>query len=281
VALCTSLDGPADLHDRNRPLAGGGSHALTVKWLKYFSGELGPSSDCGPNALLTVSRASLGREEEIVDEYARLGLRSIFIRPLAPLGHAAPLWDKLGYGPEEFLEFYRNGLRRVLELNAKGVRLKEKTAFLILKKALGGRDNHYVDLRCPCGAGLGQLAYNFNGDIYTCDEGRMLGWQGDGLFKAGSVLKGGYSDVVASPAVRACAAASSLDLQPACSRCVWRPYCGVCPVYNYQAQGSLWGDMPSNARCRILKGIFETVFGLLESPKKAALARAWLEEPGA
>jgi His-Xaa-Ser system radical SAM maturase HxsB len=277
AALCTSLDGPAGLHDRNRSLSGGGSHAVTVKWIRYFSKKLGPGSDCGPSALLTVTRYSLGLGKEIVDEYVRLGLESIFVRPLAPIGFAARRWSSLGYGSDEFVKFYGDSLKYVLKLNSEGVRLREKTAFLIAKKALGFRDNNYVDLRCPCGAGLGQLAYNSKGEVYTCDEGRMLGWQGDGLFRAGSVHSGSYSEAVSSRAVRACAAASSLDLQPACSRCVWRPYCGVCPVYNYQAQGSLWGDMPSNWRCRVLKGVFETVFSLLGRSKEAAAVKGWLD----
>ncbi|MEI7529974.1 MAG: His-Xaa-Ser system radical SAM maturase HxsB [Elusimicrobiota bacterium] len=281
VALCTSLDGPAELHDHNRPLrlpggAGRGSHAATVKWIKYFQKKCGKDSDCGPSALLTVSKYSLGREKEIIDEYAGLGLSSVFIGPPAPIGFARAAWDRIGCDAGEFLGFYRKSLKRVVELNKKGVFLKEKTAFLILKKVLGFRDNKYVDLRCPCGAGLGQLAYNFNGDVYTCDEARMLAWQGDGLFKAGNVFKDTYPRIISSGAVKACAAASSLDSQPMCARCVWRPYCGTCPVYNYQIQGSLWGYMPDNGRCRILKGVFEMVFGLLEDKEAVKVFQKWL-----
>ena len=266
VALCTSLDGPANLHDRNRPLraGGGGSHVLTVKWIKYFRKRCGKNSDCGPSALLTVSRYSLGREKDIIEEYVRLGISSIFVRPLTPIGFARSTWDEIGCASGEFAEFYRKSLACIVELNKKGVVLKEKTAFLILKKVLDFKDNKYVDLRCPCGAGLGQLTYNFNGDIYTCDEARMLAWQGDPLFKTGNVFKDTYFRVVSSAAVKACAAASILDSQPMCARCVWRPYCGVCPVYNYQTQSSLWGYMPANERCKLFKTIFKTVFILLK-----------------
>ena len=276
VALCTSLDGPADLHDRNRPRRGGGSHAAAVRWIKYFQRKYGKDSDCGPSALLTVSRYSLGQEKEIMEEYAGLGLKSVFVRPPAPIGFARPLWDRIGCTADEFTEFYRKSLGIVVELNKKGVFMKEKTAFLLLKKILGFEDNNYVDLRCPCGAGLGQLAYNFNGDVYTCDEARMLAWQGDDLFKAGNVFDGDYQSIVSSAVVKACAAASSLDSQPMCARCVWRPYCGVCPVYNYQTQGSLWGYMPANERCRISKGVFETIFGLLKDAKAKKIFDKWL-----
>jgi His-Xaa-Ser system radical SAM maturase HxsB len=277
VALCTSLDGPAALHDMNRPRPGGGSHARAVRWLRYFRKALGACSDCGPSALLTVSKCSLGREREIIGEYARLGLTSVFVRPPAPIGFARDVWGRIGCTPEEFTGFYSRSLELVLDLNRKGVPFREKTAFLIVKKALGFEDNHYVDLRCPCGAGLGQLAYDHNGDIYTCDEGRMLARQGDDVFKAGNVRSSTYAGVISAPAVKACAASSCLDSQPLCARCVWRPYCGVCPVYNYQTQGSLWGFMPANERCRIMKGVFEAVFRALGDPSAEKIFRRWLD----
>jgi len=280
VALCTSLDGPAALHDKIRILAGGDSHAAAIKWLRYFSKKCGKDSDCGPAALLTVSKYSLGRAKEIVDEYKGLGLAGIFIRPLAPIGFAGAAWDKIGYSAGDFVKFYGESLAYIIALNKKGYFLKEKTAFLIIKKALGFRDNKYVDMRCPCGAGLGQLTYNYNGDIYTCDEARMLAWDGDDIFKAGNVFKDRYREVISSGAVKACASASSLDSQPACARCVWRPYCGVCPVYNYQTQNSFWGYMPANERCRLLKGIFEAVFNHLKDAKtRSQVFEKWLEGP--
>ena len=36
-----------------------------------------------------------------------------------------------------------------------------------------------MELRSPCGAGTGQIAYYYDGNIYTCDEGRMLAEMGN------------------------------------------------------------------------------------------------------
>jgi hypothetical protein len=44
----------------------------------------------------------------------------------------------------------------------------------MLKKMLTTSDPNYVDTRSPCGAVIGQVAYNFDGKIYSCDEGRMM-----------------------------------------------------------------------------------------------------------
>ncbi len=276
ISVCTSLDGPVSLHNANRPLRGGNSHALAAKWIKYFQRRRGVNPPGGPSALLTVTRASLGRAAEIVDEYARLKLPYVFLRPLMPFGAATRRWGELGYSPEEFVEFYRKGLSRVLELNRRGVPIKEKTAFLLVKKIIGARDNRYVDLRCPCGAGLGQLAYDCGGGVYTCDEGRMLAMDGDLSFRLGSV-RDTYEKVINSAPVRVCAVSSSLDLQPACSRCAYRPYCGVCPAYNRATQGGFWGAMPANARCGILKGVFDLVFGMAAEKRHFKVFDNWLE----
>jgi His-Xaa-Ser system radical SAM maturase HxsB len=276
ISVCTSLDGPADLHNANRPFSGGDSHARAVKWIKYFQARRGVQPPGGPSALLTVTRASLGRAAEIVDEYAALKLPYVFFKPLSPMGLARARWGRIGYEPAEFLEFYRAGLDRVLELNLRGVDIKEKNAFLLVKKIVGNRDNKYVDLRCPCGAGLGQLAYDHDGGIYTCDEGRMLAGEGDPSFRLGSLGKDAYADVIASGPVKACAVSSSLDLQPGCSRCAYRPYCGVCPAYNQAAQGGFWGAMPSNARCQTLLGIFDAVFERLLDKRLGPVMEKWI-----
>lgn len=280
VSVCTSLDGPAGLHNRNRIFTGGNSHAETARWIKYFSARAAKQvpdyKTFNPSALLTVSRFSLGREKEIVDEYVRNGLQDIFVRPLAPIGFAKKLWPSIGYTAAEFARFYRNTLAYVLKLNAAGKKLRERHAVIMLEKIINGADPGYLDMRCPCGAAIGQLAYNYNGDLYTCDEGRMVGWEGDDLFRVGNVIKDSYRKVMLAPAARACAAASNLELQPQCSRCVYKPFCGVCPVYNYETQGSLWGDMPANGRCALSMGMFDALFALLARPASAKILKEWV-----
>lgn len=104
----------------------------------------------------------------------------------------------------------------------------------------------------------------------------MVGWQGDDLFKVGNVLKDAYRKVMLAPASRACAAASNLESQPQCSRCAYKPFCGVCPVYNYETQGSLWGDMPANERCALSMGVFDALFALLAKPASAKILKGWV-----
>jgi His-Xaa-Ser system radical SAM maturase HxsB len=280
VSICASLDGPKDLHNKNRIFTAGNSHGETLKWLKYFQQKNAAQSPgyrvFKPSALLTVSRYSLSRHREIIDEYVKAGLEDIFIRPLAPIGYARNLWDTIGYEAKDFAAFYLKSLDYILKLNRGGVIIREKTAAMMLDKIINFRDPGYLDARCPCGAAIGQIAYNYNGDLYTCDEGRMVGWAGDDLFKMGNVAGDTYKKVMSSGVTRVCAVSSNLEAQPACARCAYKPYCGVCPVYNYETQGSLWGNMPSNDRCGLFKGIFETLFALLKKPGNAEILKKWV-----
>ncbi len=280
VSVCTSLDGPADLHEKNRVYDSGSSYAVAVKWLRFFQNKHNRPAPgyrvFKPSALLTVSRYSLSRHREIIDEYVKLGLEDIFIRPLAPIGYARNLWSKIGYNSAEFSAFYLKSLDYILELNRSGAVIREKMAAIMLEKILNLQDPGYLDARCPCGAAIGQIAYDHNGDLYTCDEGRMVGWEGDDLFRIGNVFKNSYKEAVLSPTARACVASSNLEAQPACSRCVYRPYCGVCPVYNYEVQGSLWGNIPANDRCGLFKGIFDAVFSRLKNKNDAKILEKWV-----
>ena len=276
VNFCTSLDGPADLHNKNRVFSGGDSHARTVGWFKKIYRRT-KSKMFRIEALLTVTRASLPRHKAIVDQYVALGARGVFLRSLSPLGMARGVWDRIGYTAEEFLDFYRKACDYILEVNRRQV-FFEQTARIFLAKIMTDEDPNFLDLRSPCGAGIGQIAYNFDGGIYSCDEGRMFSRMGDESFRIGSVHEGAYKDSVGHPVIRAIAVASCLDNQICCSSCAYKPYCGVCPVHCYAEQGTIMGHMPSSTRCRIQKGILDYLFEKLEDPKTERIFRKWLKQ---
>lgn len=279
VNFCTSIDGPAALHDRNRPWSTGASHAEATKWFKKIDDKT-KAKMFRIDALLTVTRLSLSQPREIVDEYARIGARGVFLRPLNPYGMAVATWNKIGYGPEEFLAFYAKALDRVLEINRERTLRRpffEQTARLYLAKILTDDDPNYLDLRSPCGAGIGQMAYNFDGSVFTCDEGRMLNRMGDDTFLIGKAGEGTYAESAGHPVVRALAVASNLDNQIECSKCAYKPYCGICPVQCYKEQGDITGRMPTNSRCKISMGVLDILFDRLQDKKNEKIFRSWLK----
>jgi len=282
VSICTSLDGPEDLHNKNRIFAGGSSYKNTVKWIKEIFWKINEkyngSPDSFPSALMTTTRHSLGLYKEIIDEYKNLGFGGIFIRPLSPIGFAKNVWDKIGYSADEFLKFYEKSIDYIIYLNLKEGKFVERNAAIKLKKLLFNTDPNFLDLRSPCGAGIGQLAYNFNGDVYTCDEGRMVGAAGDAFFKAGNIFKNKYREIVNSGAVRMCCVCSTLENQPYCARCAFKHYCGICPVYNYEISKTPWGNIINSDWCKIEKGIFKIILKKIKNKAFEKIFQRWFDD---
>ncbi len=105
----------------------------------------------------------------------------------------------------------------------------------------------------------------------------MLSRMGDDAFEIGRVGEGSFFQSVSHPTVKALAVASCLDNQVECSRCAYKPYCGLCPVQCYVEQGDIMGRIPTNSRCRIHKGILDILFLRLEDPKTKKIFQAWLK----
>ena len=102
------------------------------------------------------------------------------------------------------------------------------------------------------------MAITANGNVYTCDEGRMVAETGDESFRIGNVFNDNYDQWIGSSNCKAVCAASLLDTLPGCCDCVYKPYCGVCPVINYALNGNI--VQKSWDRCKIYKGILDLLF---------------------
>lgn len=277
VSICTSLDGPAPLQCRNRVSRGGkNSYEYVQQGVRLFQ-ERG----CPVGAIETTTRYSLSQAREIVQEYKRQQQHSLFLRPLTPLGYAHEKWQLIGYTADEFLDFYRKALREIMDVNRQGYFLREQQAVYFLNKILLGEAENYMELRSPCGAALGQLAYNYDGNVYTCDEARMVAEMGKPIFRLGNVKENTYQEIIASRTCKATCSASILETIPGCCDCVYQPYCGVCPVINYALEGNLFAGQPNGYRCRIYKGILDTLFAILQNEDSAdrKILESWVMKP--
>ncbi|MBI3554087.1 MAG: His-Xaa-Ser system radical SAM maturase HxsB [Elusimicrobia bacterium] len=282
VSFCTSLDGPSELHNKNRPYLGGGeAQQKVVAWLEKLQRKCLEDEQRKyylPGALMTTTRFSFDYPKEIVDLYVKLNMEQIFVRALSPIGYAKRVWGEIGYGADQFVKFYEAMLDYVLELNRSGkASIMERMALICLTKILKGVDPGFMDLRSPAGAVLGCLAYNFNGEIFVSDEGRMVDHQGDPIFRVGDTAKDSWADVVDHPTTKALVSASTLDNQPMCSQCAYKPYCGAEPVFHYEMQRSVVGQMPSSPWCVAHMGIFDVIFRKMREPKNRKIFDSWLE----
>lgn len=272
VLLSTSLDGPAYLHNKNRPRPGGDSHALAIGGIRRAQEVLGPNS---VGALMTTTEASLDRVEEIVDEYLRHNLKGIFIRPLSPYGFAVKTKAIQKYGTKGWLDFYTKGLKYILEINRTGKHFPEFYAALILKRMFTDQPTGFVDLRSPAGIGLGALVYNYDGKVFASDEGRMLAEMGDRTFELGSVAES-YQSLICSDKLLDFVGSSLTQCAPACLDCVYEAHCGADPVYHHTTQADPVGIKPLSEFCARQKGVMNLLLETLEtSPQDAAILRQW------
>lgn len=253
--ISTSIDGDEIVHNVNRPfLDGHGSFSTVQKSIQKIREQ-----GIHIGAIETTTRTSLKYPREIVRSYVDLGFDSIFLRPLTPLGKAAANWDEIGYTPEEFIEFYKTALDELLLINKEGRFIKESHTSIFLAR-IEGRGINYMELRSPCGAGIGQLAYFADGNIFTCDEGRMLYEMGQNTFCLGNVDESSYSDLIQHTVCRSVCASSILETIPSCCDCVYQSYCGTCPVVNYAFNKDIIEKTPRGYRCRLNQGILDVIF---------------------
>ena len=246
IYFSTSLDGPPELHNANRARPGKNSHELACQGIKRVMERLGPDS---VSALMTTTVRSLAQPEDIIDEYVKHGLNEVFLRFLSPYGFAVRSGSNKKYDNHAWLDFYERGLRYIIELNKSGTQITEVLASIYLRKLLTNDPGGYVDLATPTGAGLGALVYNYDGDIYASDEGRMLREMGDLSFRLGSVREHTYRDLIMSDVLLDAVEASFAPSNPMCSDCALEPFCGSDPVIHHTTQGEMTGFKPLSEFC--------------------------------
>jgi His-Xaa-Ser system radical SAM maturase HxsB len=266
IHISTSLDGPADLHNKNRPRPGRDSWERAVEGIRRVREALGADR---VSALMTTTSRSLERVREIIDTYVELGLRGIFLRPLSPYGFAIKTRSYTAYDAERWLDFYREGLAYILELNRGGLDISEYFSTVILRKMLTNTEPGYVDLTSPAGIGIGALVYNYEGSVYASDEGRMLAEMGDETFRLGHLEENTYEEIMTSDALLAPLEESFAPSAPMCSDCAFEPFCGSDPVYHYATSGDFLGRKPESDFCRRNMAIFKHLIELYETDEFA------------
>jgi len=255
VHVSTSLDGPREIHDKNRMLRNGaGTYDLFIKNLTTAKSILGQEQ---VSALMTTTVDNVDHIESVIDQYVSLGFRGIFIRPLNPYGLAIKNISTLSYTTEHFVEKYDSALDYIIQLNLKGYRFIEFFTNLLLTRILTPFSTGFVDLQSPSGAGISGAIYDHNGNVFPSDEARMLDRMGDKRFYLGNVMKDTYANIFGGEKIRQITSESCVEVMPYCNSCVYRTYCGADPVRNYCETGDLTGRRPDNGFCKKNKLIFD------------------------
>jgi His-Xaa-Ser system radical SAM maturase HxsB len=266
VNLCSSLDGPPIVHDEQRIYPSGrGSHADVCSW----ANKLKTDYDISVPFLLTFTANGLGHEKEIVDEYIKRGMPSLYLRYVNNTGRAHESGYNVGVTAEQFVASWKLILDYVLARNREGCSFSEgKTSYL-----LGNILNHshaYMCLRRPCGCGLSQVTVGHDGTIYGCDGGRSVS-----MLALGNVLSDAYDEVFTSDTAKALRTLASETL-PACQTCPFGPYCGYCISRGINQHGTPIPNVPLDFECRVYRAALPHLFKKLLDPASAAILNSWV-----
>lgn len=276
VYISTSIDGPRDLHNKNRPLQkNNNSFESVVEKIKLCREYLGEDS---VSALMTTSSYSLGNFPEIIDTYRELGFNSIFLRALNPYGFAKRDEHFLAYPVNKFIEEYKLGLNYIIQINLSGEYFCEDYATILLSRILTPFSTGFVDLQSPSGIAISGVIYDYDGDVYVSDEGRMLASSGDKTFKIGNVNNDKYEEIFNSDYLHELIEYSVAESLPQCSTCAYLSYCGGDPVRNYNEQKDFIGHRPTSDFCKKNKSIIQYLLSLLkeDNPEINKIFWSWI-----
>jgi radical SAM protein with 4Fe4S-binding SPASM domain len=235
VTICTSFDGPKQVHDKNRFILGKdgveiGTYSQVVSWIKKINEIYKRKKiSLNVNALMTITKHSLPYHKEILDEYIKLGVYLVNIRGLTEVGRVFDNKESISYSYDKFIEFYENSMKYIEELNKSGVPIVERIKQLFFTKIISNVPTYHTEYDSPCGAATGQITYFNDGNIYTCNEAL-----GRDEFKIGNVFDDkNWQKIFKRREVSKAVLNSMLEQNVKCDRCVYKPYCSTCMVENY------------------------------------------------
>ena len=262
---CVSLDGPKELHDKQRPFIGGeGSYDKVI----YWSEKLKKDYNIKLHAIPVITGLSLKYgPKAIIDEYLKFGQEVVFFKPFRASGSALSAFNEIVLDPKDFYNFWQDGIEYCLSLQKKGIKIKELNAQYLISNMLSPQRRSMCH-RYPCGAGLSILSYNCDGTINGCDATR-----GQGFLDFGHVDTDDYQSIRAKALPLL---ALTADLTPICSSCPFMSYCGLCLSDNFGRENDLYPKIPRSFGCQWQKPAFAYLFNkLAEDKEDAQILRSW------
>lgn len=249
MRVLISIDGPGRLHDQARPYINGSPSFKDV-----LTGiERMRDADYPFRAVTVVGRHNLANTSEIIDFFARAGIKDLRFNPVLKHGRGKQDWQDNGIEPGEYLSFMKSAVSRCREDGL----LHEDNIESMLRNMVS-RGRNFKCMRSNCGCGHYYLCVDSDGDIYPCAyflaETRSL--------KLGNV----HGDVNFGecgdnhPLVKRFPLRSVGKIET-CSQCQWRHLCeGGCTLGAYLKSGDIFAP---TYLCEYFKGMYAFLFNLL------------------
>lgn len=233
INLCFSIDGPEDVHDRNRRYQNGsGSFVEVVRNLELAIQRLGiveVNAVVGPDTLYDVPRT--------VDFLTNLGVRVIHLSPNIKATWSAEVCNHFHDVYRQTAEYYIACYQRGDEI---ALNIIDSKAILFVKGGYSQTDT--------CTMGDGEWGIAPSGNLYPCE--RFIGEDNDPTFSLGNIQTG------INPSLRCALRLKRGNNREECSNCYYKRFCmSWCGCTNWFMSGQT--DIPSPAFCEMERATIE------------------------
>ncbi|HEY0744825.1 MAG TPA: radical SAM protein [Chryseosolibacter sp.] len=222
-----SLDGPPELHNRNRKYASGKNSFEDVKrgieLLKRHQVQFG--------VLMVLNHSALELEvKDLFEFFTSLGAKSFSFLPARPDNIVGENTGEVAtpdyVNPEEFTSFMKRIFNYWYALDNPQIQIREITS--ITQMLMGGRAN-VCTLAGQC---IGQYFHvEANGDLYHCDK-----YLGDTSYFLGNIVRQSFSDICTSEKILALVENEKANIARL-QACPYFHFCnGGCPHDRYVAE---------------------------------------------
>ncbi len=261
ISIGISLDGNQKINDLNRKnLSGEGSYKQIVNAIKEMQ-----SNNMRFSVLSVVTEETLPYLLDTIDEFVRLGIEHVDIKPFFKLNDAEGALME-----DSFSNSMLNLLDHIINKSLyKQITVRDFKVFssIILER------NDNVDSRneismCDmlnCGAGVNHITVDTNGDVYACDRLYL-----QEHFVMGNLMEQSLADILDSK-VSALFKSRKISADPKCSVCEVNRYCFKgCPATNYLGNNHEFENFCQNpvVFCSYYKKLIKKLLVLYDTDKK-------------
>ncbi len=270
--VSTSLDGTMELHKRHRTKHG----KLHSEFSTNLSRALAMRGSKKISALPTIDPFEPPDPKEVIEQFAELGINSIFLRRVNYQGFARKKYE-FEESSGHWFNYYRLFINQLIKYNQNNDKMMEEYYFSLLLNRIfqRGHDGH-VDIRNPNWLATDYLVIDFDGKIYPSDEARMISRIGQIDLSIGSSSQGINREKVDALNLNV----SNFD-DPDCIHCAYRPFCGLDIVDDLSRYGRV--DVPRSLtdHCQNHMFLFDYAFELIysEDPIVHRSLGHWLDIP--
>ena len=250
--VSTSLDGDIETHNRQRTQ----NPKLAAEFFRNLFQAIERLGSSRVSALPTIDSAHPPDLPRLIDTFERLGITSIYLRPVNYHGFARRK------GPDALQRWnvlHSQFIDLLIERNLRTGRMMEEYDFShCLKRVLRPGHDHHVDIRNPNLLGTDYVVIDYDGSLYPTDEARMLSRIGRIDLSIGNIAEG-----IDPAAVEHLNAWSFNNFDPDCIHCPYQAFCGTDTVDDISRYGRI--DLPrlDTWFCGRQMAVFDKIFALL------------------